>query len=193
MKRRRLQAAAGAVLAAAAVAAVVIAATTGGRSPGRLIMGDGVPGDLRALATEAFADFESAFPARMHCMGDVRLVPVWEEMEERARYRRGEAIIELAVPATANLLADSLIHELAHHLEFTCPEHREVRPAFLAAQGHPEGADWYAGDTWESIPSEQFAETVVLVVLGRRQQNVLRMRIHPNAVLLVEAWGSNGR
>jgi hypothetical protein len=192
MKRRRLQAAAGAALAALVVAAAVIAAT-GGRSPGRLLMGDDVPGDLRALATEVFADFESAFPARMRCMGDVRLVPVWEEMGERARYRSGEAIIELGVPATANLLADSLVHELAHHLESTCPEHRDIRPAFLAAQGHPEGSDWHRGETWESTPSEQFAETVVLVVLGRRQQNVLRMRIEPEAVLLVEAWGSGSR
>jgi hypothetical protein len=179
---------AGAVAALAAAAAVVVLG--GGRSEGRLVMGDDVPDDLRALATEVFGSFENRFEARLDCMADVRLVPAWEGLDDRARYLPSDGVIELRVPATANLLGDSIVHELAHHVEFTCDEHEALRPAFLTAQGHPAGTDWFDGPTWEETPSEQFAEAVVQVVLGERQQNRLVMQISTEAIDLVTGWGA---
>jgi hypothetical protein len=98
-------------------------------------------------------------------------------------------VIELRVPATANLLEDSLVHELAHHLDATCGALADLRPDFLEAQGHPAGTPWDGADTWEAIPAEQFAETVVLVVLGERQQHRLTMPIRDEAEALVAGWG----
>jgi hypothetical protein len=180
-----------AVAAAVLVAAgaIGIAAAVDDDAAGRLVMGDEVPDDLRALAAETFGAFEERFAARLDCMTDVHLVPVWEGLGDRAMYLPELATIQLRVPATANLLADSLVHELAHHLEFTCPEHGSLRPAFLAAQGHPAGAEWFIADRWEDTPSEQFAEAVVQLVLGTRQQHVLAMRITEEAVAVVGAWG----
>lgn len=188
MRRRFVVAFAAVVAVAVGITAAVFAATGG--SPGRLVMGDDVPDDLRELAADVFGTFEQRFPARLECMGDVRLVPVWDGLEDRARYLPDAGVIELRVPATANLLRDSLVHEIAHHLDSTCPAVEEVRPAFLAAQGHPASADWRTGERWEEIPSEQFAETVVLVVLGERQQHRLGMPITDAAVAAVEAWGA---
>jgi hypothetical protein len=187
MRRRSIVITAAAIAVAAGVTAAVLAA---GDGPGRLVMGDDVPQDLRELADGVFAAFEERFPARLACMGDVHLVPVWDGLEDRARYLPEAAVIEIRVPATANLLRDSLVHEIAHHLEFTCPEIDEVRPAFLEAQGHSASADWFAGDRWEDVPSEQFAEAVVQVVLGERQQHRLTMPIGTAAVEVVASWGA---
>jgi hypothetical protein len=188
MGRRVIVASVAALAVAAGITAAAVLAAD--RAPGRLVMGDDVPDDLRELATGVFAAVEERFPARLDCMGDVRLVPIWEGLDDRARYLPDAAVIELRVPATANLLRDSLVHEIAHHLEFTCPEIAELRPGFLAAQGHPASADWYGGERWEEIPSEQFAEAVVQVVLGGRQQHRLTMPITAEAVAAVEAWGA---
>lgn len=181
-----------AALAAAVAAAIWLGAAANGDRPGRLVAGDDVPDDLRLLATGTFIAFEERFPERMDCMSDVRLVPVWEGLEDRARYLPADAVIELRVPATANLLADSLVHELAHHLEFTCADHLDFRPTFLEAQGRPSGDAWDAGPTWAETPSEQFAEAVVTVVLGRRQQHRLEMQLTEEAVSAVAAWGRGG-
>ena len=175
-----------------AIAAVVLAGSTGcgDGSAGGLVMGDDVPDDLRALASDVFDRFETSFTARIDCMEDVRLVAAWEGLEDRARYLPDARVIEVRVPATANLLSDSLVHELAHHLDHTCTELQDLRPAFLGAQGHPPGAEWSLGPTWAETPSEQFAEAVVLVVLGDREQNRLRMQIGDEAVALITRWGT---
>jgi hypothetical protein len=177
------------IAAMAAAVATALAVGGGGGDRSRLVMEEPFPADLRELAVATFGSFEASFPARLECMDDVRLVPVWEGMDDRARYLPGESTIELRVPATANLLADSLVHEFAHHLDVTCPEQRAFRPAFLAAQGHVPGTDWAIGPTWEETPAEQFAEAVVLVVLGGRRQHTLTMPIADDAVDLVAAWG----
>jgi hypothetical protein len=162
----------------------------GAGAPGILVMGDDVPDDLRALASDVFDDFEASFAARIDCMDDVRLIAVWEGLDDRARYLPDTRVIEVRVPATANLLSDSLVHELAHHLDHTCDDIQRLRPAFLDAQGHPAGAAWSSGTTWEETPAEQFAETAILVVLGDREQNRLRMPIRDEAVALVARWGA---
>jgi hypothetical protein len=72
-------------------------------------------------------------------------------------------------------------------MEFTCPEQRDVRVAFLAAQELPPSAPWFQGPSWETTPSEQFAEAVVQVVLGRPAHPAVL--IHSGSVALLRAWG----
>jgi hypothetical protein len=187
--RRGRWAIAGITVLLVVVAGIAVAWVVDDTDPGRLVMGDDVPDDLRVLATGVFDAFEERFDARLGCMSDVRLVPAWEGLDDRARYLPGSRVIELRVPATANLLEGSLVHELAHHLEATCADHEDLRPAFLEAQGHSAGTDWFRGDAWENTPSEQFAETVVQVVLGERLHHGLQMPIAGEAVDVVASWG----
>ena len=105
-----------------------------------------VPDDLRAVAVEAWDGFLAAHPARVDCIGPINMSAAWE-LDNRAEYRPATATLVIRVPGTAPNLTNDLTHEFAHHVEFTCPEHEELRPAFLAAQGFPASADWFSGAT----------------------------------------------
>jgi hypothetical protein len=71
-------------------------------------------------------------------------------------------------------------------MEFTCPEQHDVRVRFLVAQGLPPSAPWFEGRSWETTPSEQFAESVVQVVLGPPVHPA--MLILPGSIALLRAW-----
>lgn len=150
-------------------------------------MGESVAADLAALARETFDGFAAAAPAAVACMGDVRL-EASRQLDDLARYDQGTATIEVRVPANAASLEASLIHELAHHLEISCPSHAEFRPAFLAAQGHPAETPWFADVAWEQKPSEQFAEAVVAATLGDRRRNQLTIQLTPEALGATRDW-----
>jgi hypothetical protein len=92
----------------------------------------------------------------------------------------------LRIPGTAPNLRHDLVHEFAHHLEFACPAQRDVRGPFLAAQGLASGTAWFAGSEWDRIPSEQFAEAVVEVVLGPVPAR--RVVLRPAALAVVRRW-----
>ncbi len=177
----------------AAVLAAVALLSADGRRNAELVMSDDVPDDLRALAGGVWAGFVDVFEARQDCFTDVRLSPVWRTLEDRARYVPERSVIELRVPATAALLSDSLVHEFAHHVEHTCPAHESVRPAFLAAQGLSSESDWFDAPTWAETPSEQWAETVVVAVLGSRVRPRSDLVISPEATALVTQWGRGER
>ena len=167
-----------------AVAVVLLSCAPG--SP-RLDFHPETPTDVRRLAETTFADFLLAFPAQADCVGRVTLATDWEQ-DDRGNYDPERSLIILRIPGTATKLRNSMLHELGHHLEAACPSHPELRDFFLAAQGFPSDADWFAGDLWEVIPSEQFAEAVVEVVEGRRN---LRYGVELSAAALnwVTAWG----
>lgn len=75
------------------------------------------------------------------------------------------------------------------------PAHQELRPAFLAAQGLPVDTAWCPSGTvtdvnteeWASIPSEQYAEAMVELVLGGRPIRT-GARVSPGAIHVLEAW-----
>jgi hypothetical protein len=144
------------------------------------------PADLRALVVETWDRFVEAFPARRSCLAPVTVRGAWE-LDDRASYDPGRRLITVRIPGTAPNLRASLVHEFAHHMEFTCPEQRDVRVAFLSAQELPPSASWFEGASWETIPSEQFAEAVVQVVLGRPAHPA--MLIQPGSIALLRAWG----
>ena len=144
------------------------------------------PDDLRALVVETWDRFSEAFPARRSCLAPVTVQGAWE-LDGRASYDPGRRLVTVRIPGTAPNLRDSLVHEFAHHMEFTCPEQHDVRAAFLEAQALPPSATWFKGVSWETTPSEQFAEAVVQVVLGPpAHPSVL---IHPRSVALLRVWG----
>lgn len=152
-----------------------------------LVPDDSVESDLAALAATTFATFLEAAPGVADCVGTVRLAAA-TQLADLATYTPGSATITLRVPATAPNLRDSLVHELGHHVELACTSHTELRDEFLAVQGFPASQPWFEGPSWERTPSEQFAEAVVLVVLGRRMRNLGRLHVDPLAMELVAAW-----
>ncbi len=145
----------------------------------RLVVAESVGADLEALALETWDQFLAVFWARRDCFGDVRLQASYT-LGSRAGYDPDTATVTVRVPGTAAMLQSGLIHEWAHHVEFQCEAHQELRAAFLAAQDLPADTPWRPDDAyrdrladapagdWAEIPSEQYAEAAVELVLGGR-------------------------
>lgn len=152
--------------------------------------------DLAALAEETWGRFLVVFQARSGCFGNVRLV-ARTELDSRAAYDPARATVTVRVPGTAALLREALVHEWAHHVEFQCGQHQAFRPAFLAALGLPPDMPWRSDDApanalasdWAGIPSEQYAEATVELVLDRRQIPT-KIRVSKEAVHAVAAWAA---
>lgn len=174
-------------LIAAAVAAVAFVVARPEPTP-ELHFDSSVPDDLRAVAQEAWDGFLVAHPARLDCIGPINMSAAWE-LDDRAEYHPTTATLVIRVPGTAPNLTGDLTHEFAHHVEFTCQEHEELRPAFLVAQGFPTSADWFEAATWETTPSEHYAEATSIVVLGRRG-NHDGIVISDAATITVREWAS---
>ena len=162
----------------------------------RLILDDSVARDLRAVADGTWGRFLSVFRARAGCFGDVRLAAA-SELSSRAAYDPATATVTIRVPATAVMLQGALIHEWAHHIEFQCRAQGELKPSFLAAQGLPTDTPWRTDygpantpeSDWAGIPSEQYAEATIELVLGRRQIPTTA-RVSPEAVRVIAEWAS---
>ena len=163
---------------------VLLVAACSGPSDPALVFGNDTPGDLEELSSTTFARFVEVFPAQADCIGTVTLEGA-RELDDRARYDPASASITIRIPATAPQLEISLVHELAHHLEFSCPTHPELRAGFQTEQAL-EG-EWFDGETWENTPSEQWATAVVELVLGRLDERA-RVNVSPAALAIVAAW-----
>ncbi|MCP3997451.1 MAG: hypothetical protein GY722_20690 [bacterium] len=166
---------------------LTIAATGCGDATPQLRHDDTVPDDLRELADGAWLDFLEAIPARLGCFTEPTLSAAWE-LDTRAEYQPATATLLVRVPGTPATLRSELLHEFAHHLEFTCPGQDQLRAAFLAAQGFSTGASWFDGDTWETTPSEQYAEAMVELVEGRRTYRG-GIQLTDEAIAVVREWG----
>jgi hypothetical protein len=162
----------------------------------RLIVDNSVAADFAALAQATWQEFLKVFRARADCFGDVHLRAT-TELGSRAAYDPQTATVTVRVPGTVALLSSALIHEWAHHVEFQCPAQMELRPAFLAAQGLPPDTLWRPDDTpantpegeWANIPSEQYAEATIEVVLGERPIPT-SARVSVQAVQVIRDWAS---
>jgi hypothetical protein len=151
---------------------------------------DGTPADVRALAERTWLRFLDAFPARRGCLEPVIVEGAWE-LADRGSYDAAAARVTLRIPGTAPNLEATLVHEFAHHLEASCPEHVRLREAFLLAHGMSTNTSWFDGATWSSTPSEQLAEAVTVAVLGRRPSH-LRTFVDATTVELIRRWGEGG-
>lgn len=177
-------------LLGAALVVIVMAVRGGDAGSPRLHFDDSVGSDLRAVAAFTWDRFLHAFNGRLECFGDVRLAAS-ADLGDRAGYHPETTTVTVRVPATAPLLEASLVHEFAHHVEFQCPEHRRLRSAFVSAQGSGHIAGWFDGDRWGAVPSEQYAEATVQLVLGRRLGS-RPVTLSPQAVAAVAAWAAGG-
>lgn len=197
--QRLRRAVTGGVILAALVLLVSGAAVE--RHP-RLLVGGSVGKDLEALALETWDQFLTVFWARRYCFGDVHLQAAYT-LGSRAGYDPDTATVTVRVPGTAAMLQSGLIHEWAHHVEFQCEAHQELRAAFLAAQGLPADMPWRPDDArrrpadapasdWAEIPSEQYAEATIALVLGGRP---IPTQIHVTleAIGVVGEWAADHR
>ncbi len=172
------------------------AATPTPRPLPRLLADDSVAGDFADLAQATWQQFLGVFSARTGCFGDVHLHAA-TTLASRAAYDPPTATVTVRVPGTRAMLQSGLIHEWAHHIEFQCPAQQQLRALFLAAQGLPAGTLWRPDDTpantpesiWATIPSEQFAEATIEVVLGERQIPTTAP-VTPAAVRLIALWAA---
>lgn len=170
-----------------AILVVAIGLTACSGSVPELRHDDSVPDDLRELADDTWRDFLAAFPGRHDCISEPVLQAAWD-LDTRAEYQPDTAVIAVRVPGTPATLRSELLHEFAHHLEFACADHEALRPAFLAAQGFTPDTPWFEAASWESTPSEQYAEAVVELVEGRRTHQG-GIRLADDAVDVVRKWG----
>ncbi len=188
---RLARAAAGLLLAGCA-----LAAPAGPQTRPRLIADQSVGSDLAALAQATWQQFLKVFAARLDCFGDVHLHAA-SVLGSRAAYDPRTATVTVRVPGTPAMLQGALIHEWAHHVEFQCPAQEALRPAFLAAQGWAPGTPWRPAQTpvslpeseWAAIPSEQYAEATIEVVLGQRPIPTTA-RVSPAGVQVIARWAA---
>ena len=188
----------GALLAAAVAFAVTAGCAPTSTLP-QLVPAEEVPADVVALAEATWQRFLAAVPARHGCLPDLGL-ETSRELPDRGRYDPDRGVVTLRIPHTTPRLERTLVHEFAHHLEFACPDHAELRPRFLVAEGYPAGTAWLAepdghaaahggsgARAWAAIPSERWAETVVELVLGPGASNPF-VPIDPDALDVVRTW-----
>jgi len=156
-----------------------------------LIIDETVAADFGEVANDIWDRFTTSFPAQESCIGRVTLVADYE-LDSRARYSPKGQTMAVRVPAPKVLLDRAVVHELAHHLEFSCASQVRMRAAFLAAIGL-DGAAWFEGAEWELIPSEIFAEAVVEYVLDERGRTHTHVGlIEQDAVDVVIRWAIDG-
>jgi hypothetical protein len=145
------------------------------RATPRLIIDASVKPDFAAVIQETWGQFLLVFAARRDCFGDVRVKADYD-LSDRAMYDPQTATVSVRVPERAAILKGALVHEWAHHVEFQCDAHTEMRAAFIKAQGLPANTPWRSesgsvnvlSSDWANIPSEQYAETTIVLVLGER-------------------------
>ncbi|MEZ4867150.1 MAG: hypothetical protein R3C14_37850 [Caldilineaceae bacterium] len=141
----------------------------------QLLIDPSVEPDFAALIHETWEQFMLVFAAKSDCFGDVRIKADYA-MTDRAMYDPRTATITVRVPERGSILKGALVHEWAHHVEFQCDAQTEMRAAFIEAQGLPANMPWrlehgttnILSSDWANIPSEQYAEAAIVLVLGKR-------------------------
>jgi len=157
---------------------------------GRLLLVQDLPDDVRIETDTVWHRFLARFEGRRNCFADVRLVLVDDVVGGDARYVSDEALIQIEIPTTPARFRESLVHELAHHVERTCDEFAELRTVLHAAFGAEQA--WTGDSPWVDSPSERWAETVVQLVNGERLLHAEEMPIDPSVVDTVASWGRGG-
>jgi len=118
---------------------------------------------------------------------ELRLVTEIDSTDDAdARYLPNPGLIEIAIPTSPRRFRDSLVHELAHHLDATCASRDSLRQEWAAARGQDVAA-WATGP-WEGRSAELFAETVVELTLGERVRFGRSVELPVYATDVVGGW-----
>jgi hypothetical protein len=157
--------------------------------PAEMVIVQDVPDDVRGELAATWERFEEVFPARRTCIDDVDVVLVNEVDDGDARYVRSEATIEIQIPTTPVRFRESVAHELAHHVEVTCPAFEPLQRELLRQLGL-DGRPWSTGPNWYETPAEIWAEHVVELVNGERRRHRDEIPIDPAVVATIERWGA---
>lgn len=174
----------------AAVVGLVFVAVANRHDGPELVIDESVAADFALVAQDDWNTFVAAFPALGDCIGEVTLVAD-HTIDDRAKYHPETRTMTVRVPGPRALLDRAVVHELAHHLEFSCATHKEMRPAFMAALSR-SGEAWFEGAEWGSTPSEIYAEAVVEYVLDERGSVHTDMGlVEQAAVEVVIAWATD--
>jgi hypothetical protein len=188
--RRRLALAGSIVVAlvgAATIGAIVAWPSDGPAAPVVTFV-QPVPDDVETEARSAVAAFVEQFAARRACIGGAEVMLVDEVPDGDARYLAAEALIEIEIPTSPRRFRDSLVHELAHHVEHRCPNFAALRDEIMALTG---AAAWTGQTRWADRPSELWAESVVEAVLGERVRFGRSVPMDPALVDAVRDWAAD--
>jgi hypothetical protein len=147
-----------------------------------------VPDDVQTEARSAVAAFVERFATRRECVGGAEVLLVDEVPDGDARYLPAEAVIEIEIPTSPRRFRDSLVHELAHHVEHRCPDFATIRDEVLTLTG---ATAWTGQSRWAERPSELWAESVVEVVLGERVRFGRSVPLGPELVDAVGDWADS--
>ena len=164
----------------------------------QLIIDSSVGPDFAALIEETWDQFMLVFAARSDCFGDVYIKADYE-MADRAMYNPRTATVTVRVPERESKLRGALVHEWAHHVEFQCDAHAELREAFMEAQGVSANNPWRTeggsvnvlSSDWANIPSEQYAEATIVLVLGKRPVET-NAPVTEDGVNVIRTWLQEG-
>lgn len=124
-----------------------------------------VPEAVEAEVRATVADVVAVFASRRDCIGGAELELVRELEGGDARYLPSEHLIRIEIPTSPRRFRESLVHELAHHIERSCPDAEVLRADLMTAV---DATSWTGQERWEDRPSELWAEAVVEIVLGER-------------------------
>lgn len=178
-------------IAVALLPCTVVIADGRQESP-ELVIDKSVAVDFAEVADAAWVAFVASFPALESCLGRITLVADYT-LDDRAQYDSQSRTMAVRVPGSRVLLDRALVHELAHHVEFSCASQVEMRPAFLTALGRDGSEAWFEGAEWGLIPSEIFAEAVVEYVLDEPERVHTGIGlIDQGAVGVVVRWANGG-
>jgi hypothetical protein len=169
--------------------ALGVGVARGGASDGELVFVQDAPADVRAETAVVWDRFRDRFDARASCWDDVSVELVRSVVDGDARYVASAARIEIQIPTTPERYRESLVHELAHHVDQTCDEFDDLR-SLLAPRLGASGSGWSEGAVWHEIPAERFAESVVELVNGERVRHVDEVPVDGAIVAMVASWGS---
>jgi len=104
----------------------------------------------------------NAFPGTADCVDPITVVVVGANEwggGTAAYYRPSQKTVYIK---HGKVRSEHLIHEFAHHLDFSCGFGSSERgAAFLSAQGFAADHEWARGSSWRDVPAEHFAEAVV--------------------------------
>ncbi|MEM8924197.1 MAG: hypothetical protein AAGD35_11915 [Actinomycetota bacterium] len=200
--RRRARRSSVGLAVVAAVAFVGTYTVVDRRLQADLLPEQDLPADVQTEVDQTWGRFVEVFGPRRRCFDDVSLLLVTELDGGDARYVVPERRIEILIPTSPRRFRESLVHELAHHVEHTCGRFAQFRPRFIAllaegGQAEPSGSGdtiaWADPDVgWEARPAELWAETVVAVVNGERVRHERTMPLPEGAEALVLTWADGG-
>ena len=145
-----------------------------------------LPDDVLAEIETVQNLFDERAPGRIDkCDPEINLLLVSEVTGGDARYLPADRLVEIEIPTSPRRFRDSLVHEIAHHLDETCQDADELRREWLSQD--PLSSGWTDG-VWEDRPSELYAETVVQAILDERARYGRTMPLPGHGPPLVASW-----